>query len=67
MTASASIDSPIDRETANTTVARPKTITAWNILTPARWVMAWRASTPDMINAPKAGAPRSTPSPQGPV
>ena len=44
-TASASTDSHIQCDSANTTVAAPKTITAWNIRRPTwRW-MVWRAST----------------------
>jgi hypothetical protein len=36
MMSSAKIESQIERETANTSVARPKMITAWNILIPTR-------------------------------
>jgi len=57
----------MERENANTTVAKPKTMTAWNIRMPARREIACRASTADMSSAPTAGAPRSTPSPHDPV
>ena len=67
MIASASSDSHITCDTANTTVATPNTITAWNIRNPTRRRMAWRASTAVISNAPTAGAARSRPSPSGPV
>ena len=40
--ASASTDSHIHCDSANTTVATPKTITAWNIRMPTWRLMLWR-------------------------
>src|ERR1700733_180267 len=63
-TASARIESQSWREMANTTVARPKTITAWNMRMPARRLMAWRARAPVMSKAPTAGTAQHAQSPR---
>src|SRR5450755_2007913 len=65
--ASATTESHIHCETANTTVATPNTITAWNMRTPTRRLMVWRARTAVITSAPTAGAARRMPRPQGPV
>ncbi len=67
ITASATSDSAIDLDSAKTTVAIPKTITAWNIRMPTRRLIEVRASSTVIASAPIAGAPRSAPSPHGPV
>ena len=41
--ASDNIDNHIQCDTANSTVARPNTITDWNIRNPTRRLMVWRA------------------------
>ena len=60
--ARAATESQICLDSANTIVARPKAITAWNIRIPTR-----RVSTAVINRAPAAGAARITPSAQGPT
>ena len=65
--ASAITESQMFRDSANTMVASPKAITAWNIRKPARRAIGWRAMIAVMQSAPTAGAARITPSAQGPA
>ena len=67
ITTSAASVSAMLRDSAKTSVPRPKTTTACSIRIPTRRVMLRRASTAVIASAPTAGAARSTPSPQGPV
>ncbi len=66
-TASAASDSGSERDTANTAVASPNTITAPNMIRPAWRRSGRRASSTDMPSAPTAGAARRMPRPQDPV
>ena len=67
MMSRANIDNQMSRDRANTQVATPNTMTAWNMRTPTRRVMARRANTSVISKEPTAGAARSNPNPQGPV
>ena len=66
-TASASIDSATEVESANTPIASPNTATAAISRWPAPRSIGWRVSQADISSAPAAGAARSRPRPQGPV